>query len=172
MNKIKNLFSKIKGIKHFYVYCAIGLCLVIVLFYFVSFKKTKNDKEGDISSTEYSSAVEYVDYLENKLSNVLSKISGVGKTSIVVTLESGFSYDYATNKETKKISSSGSETIVTTENVIMVSNAPVIAKENYPNINGEVDVAKGSENTKIKLDILSAIETVLEVDRNNITILA
>ena len=172
MNKLKNLFAKIKNIKHFYIYCAAGLCLVLLLVYFVSFKRTKSDKESVVSQAEYSSAMEYVDYLENKLSNVISKISGVGKTSVVVTLESGFSYDYATNSETKKISSSGSETTVTTETVLMVSNAPVVSKEIYPKIKGVVVVAKGSQNTMVKLNILSAIETVLEVDRNNITILA
>ena len=70
------------------------------------------------------------------------------------------------------MTSGETQTTVTTSTVILVSNEPVIIKENYPVIKGVVVVAKGAENVNVKLNILTAVETVLEVDRNNITILA
>lgn len=172
MSKFKSFFEKFKKIKHIQIYLAIAIGLVICAVYLASISKPKTDKNENISTEDYSSAMEYVDYLENKLCNVLSKISGAGKVEVVISLESGFTYEYATDTETKTMVSGGTETTVTTETVILVSNEPIIIKENYPLIKGVVVVAEGAENVGVKLNILTAVETVLEVDRNNITVLA
>ena len=172
MSRIKSLFNRIKNIKHLYVYIAIFVGALAMLFYFVTYKNDQSAKTNEISTTEKSSAVEYVEYLENKLSNVLSKISGIGETKVLITLASGFSYKYATDTETKTMTTNGNETTVTTETVILVSNEPVVEQQIYPVIKGVVVVAKGAENVNVKLNILSAIETVLDVDRNQITILS
>lgn len=172
MSKIKDLWSKIKSIKHFEIWLAVVIGFFACVIYFSFFSSPKSDNIENESTKDYSSAEEYVDYLENKLCNVLSKISGVGDCEVIITLESGFSYEYATDTDTKTTVSGDTETTITTETVILVSNEPVIVKENYPVIKGVVIVAEGAENFSIKMDILSAIETVLEVDSNDITILS
>lgn len=172
MSKIKDFWTKLKSIKHFEIWVAVVIGLLVCVIYFSFFSQPKNDSFENDATKEYSSAEEYVDYLENKLCNVLSKISGVGDCSVIITLESGFSYEYATETDTKTTVSGGTETTITTETVILVSNEPVIIKENYPVIKGVVIVAKGAENFSIKMDILEAVETVLEVDSDNITILS
>lgn len=172
MNSVKNVWTKIKNIKHYQIIVAGIVCVVLCLIYFSFFQSKQNNKNEENSTEEYSSAVEYVDYLENKLSNVLSKISGVGEVNVVITLESGFSFEYATDSETKTTITNGTETTITTETVILVSNEPVVMKEIYPVLKGVVIVAKGAEDFSIKMNILTAVETVLEIDRNNITILA
>lgn len=172
MNKLKSMYERIKKIKHIQIYCAVLVGLLICVVYFASVYKPKSDNTDKNSTEEYSSTMEYVDYLENKLGNVLSKISGVGNVDVIITLECGFTFEYATETETKTMTSGETQTTVTTSTVILVSNEPVIIKENYPVIKGVVVVAKGAENVNVKLNILTAVETVLEVDRNNITILA
>jgi len=172
MNKLKGLWDKFKGIKHIQMYIAIFIALLVCVVYFGFLSKPKDDKITENSPEEFSSAVEYVDWLENKLNNVLSKISGVGNVNVLVTLETGFSYEYATDTETKTTTSGGNEITVTTETIIMVSNQPVIVKEFYPKIKGVVVVAEGAENFNIKMNILTAVETILEIERDNITVLA
>lgn len=173
MSKIKSFFEKFKKIKHIHIYVAVLVGIVICLIYFCSFTsgKKKPDNTDNNSTENYGTSVEYIDFLENKLSNVLSKVSGVGKVEVIITLESGFTYEYATDTETKTMVSGGTETTVTTETVILVSNEPVIVKEIYPKIKGVVVVADGAKDVSVRLNILTAVETVLEVDRNNITIL-
>lgn len=174
MNKLKTFWGKIKSIKHFEIWLAVCVGLVVCVIYFSFFGggKSKSDNSQNESTQEYSSALEYTNFLENKLGNVLSKISGVGSVNVIITLESGFSYEYATDTETKSVASGGTETTITTETVILVSNKPVVMKEIYPTIKGVVVVAKGAENFSVKMNILSAVETVLEIDRTSITILA
>ena len=48
----------------------------------------------------------------------------------------------------------------------------MIVKKIYPKVKGVVIVADGAKDFSIKMNILTAVETVLEVDRNNITVLA
>ncbi len=172
MSKVKEFFEKVKKIKHIHIYIAVLVGIVICLVYFCNFTGKKKDDDIVKDSTEnYGTSVEYVGYLENKLSNVLSKVSGVGKVQVIITLENGFTYEYATDTETKTMVSNGTETTVTTETVILVSNEPVVVKEIYPSIKGVVVVAEGAKDVTVRLNILTAVETVLEVDRNNITIL-
>ncbi len=169
MKMIKDFFEKIKKVKHFEIYLAVFIGLIVCVCYFAFFvDKTTDDTITENSTQEYSSTQEYVDILENKLSNVLSKISGVGEVSVLITLESGFSYEYAFDTET--ITSGTNET--TTEMLVIIDGEPVVVKEIYPVIKGVVIVAEGSENFSIKMNILDAVTTILGIDESNITILS
>ncbi len=170
MNKVKEWFNKIKTIKHIHIYLAVFVGIVLCVAYF-SFLNKPTDKKEDVSTSADNTAVEYVKNLENKLSNVLSKISGVGQTSVLITLESGFSYEYAKDIETRTSSSGGNDIVISTEKVILDNGEPVVVKEYYPTIKGVVIVAKGAENFSVKMNILTAATTVLEIDSSNITIL-
>lgn len=172
MDKIKKIFQKIAKTKHIQVCIAILIGIVICGVCFGGIKNKKSDNTTEIVTEDCATAEEYATFLENKLCNVLSKVSGAGQVNVVITLESGFSFDYATNTETKTTTSGDNETTITTETVILVSNQPVISKQNYPTIKGVVVVADGANDINVKLNIISAIETILQVDRQNITILA
>lgn len=172
-NKINAIIEKIKNIKHLYIYLAVIAALLVCVFYFSNFK-TKDSTDSNInnSTEEHTSAEEYASYLENKLCNVLSNLSGVDNVSIAITLCSDVSFEYATDTETKNVVSGGNQTTVTTETVIMVSNEPVVSKTIYPQVKGVVVVAKGAEDIKVKMNILSAVETVLNVEPKDIMILS
>ena len=170
MKSLKEFWNKVKGIRHFEIYLALILGLIVCVLYFSFFvDKNTNDTKSEISTGEFSSTEEYVDLLENKLCNVLSKISGVEEVSVLIPLESGFSYEYAMDTET---TTSGSGSSTTLETTIIIDGEPVVVKENYPVIKGVVIVAKGSENFSVKMDILEAVTTVLEIDESDITILS
>lgn len=173
MSKFKDFWDKVKSVKHIEIYIALLIGLIICSVYFTLFTGSgKTDTNNDISTEEFTTSEEYVDYLENKLCNVLSKISGVGNVSAIITLETGFTYEYATDTETKTTTSGSNETSITTDTIIIVDGEPVVIKEIYPVIKGVVIVAEGSEDFKIKMDIMQAVVTILEVDESEITILS
>ncbi len=171
MSKFKNLWEKFKNLKHKEILAAVVVGLVLCAAYFAFFKTPTSDKTEQNSSEEYSSAEEYTQDLENKLKNVISKISGVRDVGVVITLESGFTYEYATDIETKTITSGGTDTTLTTQTVILVSGQPVVVKQNYPVVKGVVIVAKGAEDFAVKMKIISACETVLKTQSDKITVL-
>ena len=170
MNKLKTFFEKIKSLKHLPIYIGIAIAAIMCILFVTP--KSKSAKTTEKATQSVSSEVEYVSNLENKLCSVLSNITGVSKVNVVISLKDGFSYKYATDTETKTVSTGGSETSVTTQTVILVSNQPVVEQEIYPSIKGVVVVAKGAEDVNVKMKILNAIETILQVDAKDISILA
>lgn len=174
MDKLKSLWIKLKTIKHIEIYCGILCVILVFVIYLNCFSTSKKNKDvvSEDSNQTFSSTLEYVDYLENKLCNVLSKISGVDDVDVIITLESGFGYEYVTEEETKTTTNGATSTTITTTTVVMVSNEPIVNQEIYPKIKGVVVVAKGAEDAGLKLKILSAIQTVLNVSNSNITILS
>ena len=172
MNNIKMLWDRIKKIKHIEIYFTIVVALIIIAIYFSTISFKSEDKKVDNISQNsplvFSTSSEYVDYLENKLEYVLSSVKGTSNVSVMVTLQSGFAYDYATEEETLK-TSDGSKT---TTKLVLVDGQPVIVEEHYPIIKGIVVVAKGAEDIGVRMNILSLIQTVIDVDNASIQILA
>ena len=173
MKSLKEFWNKVKGIRHFEIYLALILGLIVCVLYFSFFvDKNTNDTKSEISTGEFSSTEEYVDLLENKLCNVLSNITGVGDVSAIITLDGGFTYEYAVDSETNTTNSGSSETSVTVDTTILVNGEPIVVKVIYPEIKGVVIVADGSENFAIKMNIMEAVQTLLNVETNSITILS
>ncbi len=171
MDKLKELFKKIKGVKHIEIYLAVIVGLIVIICYFLFVTKPEDKKEEN-STGNYSTAQEYADYLENKLCNVLSNMTGVGDVSAIITLDGGFTYEYAVDSETNTTTSGSSETSVTVDTTILVDGEPLVVKVNYPSVKGVVIVAEGSEDFAVKMDILDAVQTLLSVDAGSVTILA
>ena len=169
------LFQKLKNIKGIQ-YIIIGLFALILGIIFMS---TKNQSSQDISNVSDVTAEAYAQYLENKLSNIISNIADAGKVSVMITLDGGMRYEYATESEEVTTSNqvgenTNSKTTVTEEVVIVTINGkstPLVIKESYPNIVGVVVVASGATKAQVKLNIMNAITTLLDVGDEKIQIL-
>ncbi len=171
MDRFKALYEKIKKVKHIHIYIAIGLALLIAIIYFSSLlnKEDSSSTNDDKIIEEYSSSLEYVQYLENKLESVLTKVKGAGDVEVAITLEKGFEYVYATEEETRTTSNG---TTVTSTTVVLVDGQPVLIEEIYPTVGGLVVVASGADDIKVKMNLLSVIQTVIEIDNSKINIIS
>ncbi len=168
--RLTNLYEKIKKVKHIEIYIAVGLALIVALIYF-SFVGNKSKKssvtKNDNSLTTFSNSSEYIGYLENKLENVITRVNGAGKVDVVVTLEKGFEYVYVTDEETRTTSNG---TTITTCTVVTINGQPVIQEEIYPVISGIVVIASGADDVNVKMNILSIIQTMIDIDNSKINI--
>lgn len=166
-------FQKLKGVKHIELIIAVVLGAIILLIYISSLSSNGITKQT--STQSITSISEYSEFLENKLANVLANIEGAGNVSTMITFESGTEYIYATNDETKSNTntSSGSTTSTTTStsSPYVKNNQGLLVKEVLPKISGVVVVASGARDTKVKLEIIKAVQAVLEVPIANIEVL-
>lgn len=181
MNDKKNIFSskffqKLKGIKHIEIIIAVILISVFLLIYFSNFNsKTKTDS----STTNSTSLANYYGELEVKLEKILKEIQGVGNVKVMITVSSSSKLVYATSKEeTNSTNSNGSTTISnnqTTTNPILVQingkSQPLVVEEILPDIQGIVVVCSGANDYKVKLEVLKAIQTLVNVPSSSIEIL-
>ncbi len=172
-DRAKKLFEKLKKIKHIEIYIAVGFALVLAMVYFIFLSPNKTEEDTgstQIDATEqtFSSSEEYTSYLENKLKNVITSLKGVGDAKVMVTLEKGFEYVFATEEEIK---TSSNGTTITTVTIVMVDGQPVIKEEIYPIVEGIVVVADGAGDVGVRMNILSIIQTVIGVDNAKINIM-
>lgn len=169
--------QKLKNIKHIEIILLVIFAIILIIIY-SSTTKSSSSKNISNSSSDFT-AREYSQYLEDKLSDILSNISGAGKVKVVITLDGGMRYEYA--KESEEITTSneigGNTNTKTTKNeeVVLVTingkSTPLVIKESYPDVCGVVVVASGAASAQVKLNILRAVTTLLNVDENCIQIM-
>jgi len=108
-----------------------------------SSKKSTNSYSKS-NTTQQTTITAYIDNMENKLEQILSQVQGASNVSVMVTLDM-----------------SGS---TVKDNIITTSE--------FPDIKGIVIVAKGVENTAVKMNILKAVQAVIDISSGRIEILS
>ncbi|HYE84199.1 MAG TPA: stage III sporulation protein AG [Clostridia bacterium] len=172
------------------VFC-LGLALILIADFYMDLKidrtAEEDDNNGDTQTdlvTADNTAPDYVRGLENELSSILSKIQDAGRVSVMITLKSGSEIipakdesisDKVTNE---KDTSGGTRTInekTTDDKVVFTaaqggSSKPLILKEINPEVKGVIVVAEGAKDSKVKLKISQAVQTVLDIPAYRVTV--
>lgn len=172
------------------VFC-LGITLIIIADFFMDLKteRTSEDhiyNESTEIETEASddTASDYVRILERDLSSILSKIQDAGRVSVMITLKSGREIipakdESVSDKVTNEKDTSGGTRIInerSTDDKVVFSAAqggnskPLILKEINPEIKGVIVVAEGAKDSKVKLNITNAVQTVLDIPAYRVTV--
>jgi stage III sporulation protein AG len=172
------------------VFC-LGLALILIADFYRDIGGKATTEEGlyDESTQTNGSAYDasepdYVRNLENQLSSILGKIQGAGRVSVMITLESGKEIvpakdESISDKVTNEKDTSGGTRITdekTTDDEVVFTAAqggnskPLIIKEINPEVKGVIVVAEGAKDSKIKLKISQAVQTVLDIPAYRVTV--
>ncbi|MBQ8749118.1 MAG: hypothetical protein IJZ29_01425 [Clostridia bacterium] len=159
--------KKIKGIEWIIVVIA---CLIVFLIYFST--SSTDVKENSSASSLTSSA--YAVEIEEKLCKVLSNVKGAGNVNVMITLESGTEIIVATSKEERTNTSSSSnnttQSVTVVESPVIVGKEPLVLMEILPKIKGVIVVAQGANDVAVRLELLRAVQALIDVDSNQIEI--
>ena len=172
------------------VFC-LGLALILIADFYrdISMDRTAGeDNYYENAQTEAAASditePEYVRNLENELSSILAKIQGAGRVSVMITLKSGKEIVPAKDESVsdkitdEKDTSGGTRTIdeKTTEDEVVFTTAqggnskPLVIKEINPEVKGVIVVAEGAKDSKVKLMISQAVQTVLDIPAYRVTV--
>jgi len=145
----------------------------------------KENEPSTVIYTEKSSDTYNYLHLDKKIEDLLEKIEGAGKVSVLITYDSGKEIVRAedvassenileekdsqggTRKQTQK--DHQSETVY--EKGADGNNHPVIIKEIYPPVKGVVVVAEGARNISVRENITRAVQVLLDVPIHKIQVL-
>ena len=111
-----------------------------------------------------------VEALEEKLSDILSKIEGAGKVSVVLTVRSGTERVLAVDRDCAE---SGEKSEVREETVVISTDAGeevVLIGQNYPTFQGALVVCPGGDDPKVQLQISQALAALTGLGSNRITV--
>lgn len=175
---MKNLWEKIKRIKHWEIYAAVIVVVIMLGIYLSSTRNSKNQIETTeqittITNTEHT----YANQLENKLQSVLSCIAGAGRVSVMVMTEGEGTAELAYDVQEKTITQTGANaqevtTTTTDKTVVMKNGSPMVLWTNPPKILGIVVVATGANDVAVRLNLLHAVQTLIGENNTPIQILS
>ncbi|NLN14973.1 MAG: sporulation stage III protein AG [Tissierellia bacterium] len=179
-NYLENLDNK-KFIGNVFVVLVLSIVLLIILNSFTSTDKKDSPRVIKENPTEYNSLMkeEYEGYIEDKLASILSKLKGVGKVDVMVTLEDSSekipAFNVTTTREiTNESDSQGGVREITredeTKQVVSSTDDITVLKEIKPNIKGVIVVAEGAEDGLVKETLYEAVKTVLGISGNKVQI--
>lgn len=169
MGKIKEFLKKIKSIKNYEIILSLIIIAVVLLIYF-----SVSGEKKEIETQVENANVSLTEGLEERLENVLKNIEGVGEVDVLITFKSTVEQVTAST-ENKHSTSTSTENNVTssstsTSSPIISNQNVIVLQEKMPEIIGVIVVAEGGNSPKVKLDILNAVCTALDIDKNSIQI--
>lgn len=169
------------------------LVAVLGIFFMVigGYLDNKEDKEKKIEIKQAENnlgpviGTSYEEVLENKLSVLFSQVQGAGKVVVSVSLENGMNQKHAKNivKESKVVQEKDSVGTVRTTNEVKESEQVLFSKENgiekpiivnevKPQIKGVLVIAQGAYDSKVKANLVKAVEIGLGIPAYKVTVLA
>lgn len=174
-----SFLTKLKQVKHIGLIVTVIFILILLIILFGNFDflriSTSSINASQTASSTYISSSEYVGNMEQKLKTIISKIKGAGKVDVMVTLESGTNLLLASNDETKTVKSGSDSTTTVSVNPIILEQsgdgAPIVIGEVLPKIKGVVVVSSGAGNIAVRMNILNAVQTLLDLNDTQIQIL-
>ena len=161
-SRINELFEKIRNNKK--TQYIILFCLVVVALLAFVFGYNKSQEKSTTVSDEY--VINYVENLEDRLTSVLSKVNGVGKVSVIITVESGMETVLAM----KTVKTETINGIEIEETPILINGKTVTLMEKYPKITGVLIVLESTNFAVIKR-IQDATKSLLDINYSQIEIL-
>lgn len=170
--KLLNIFNK-KNIK---IIVAVVIMLVAIILYIgISLDSKKVSSESSNTTTGYISTLEYCERLEGKLEDIISQIDGAGNVKVMISVDGSPELLYVSDTDIKTSTTTNGTTTTTSSSPIIIGNSGnssgIIMTEKLPNVKGVIVVSSGAGDTKIKLSILNAISTLLDISVDKITIL-
>ncbi len=142
------------------------------------------DLQNDTNTTSYNQNT-YISEMENKLKEVLRKVSGAGNVEVMITtkgstekipLKDHSSTEESLDEEDGEGGSRIDHSAQREESTVLVTNedgksVPYILQELEPQIEGVVVIAEGGDNAMIKMDIMQAVEVLFDVPAHKVIVM-
>ena len=148
----------------------VAIGLVGMLLIMASEMLGSNGKEQKKENTTNFSYNDYTTQLEEKLTDVISSIQGVGECKVMITLENTAESVYATNNENKSDEKSSNKK---DEYVFYESSqgeTPVLIKEYLPKVQGVTVVCSGGDDITVKEKIIESVTSLFNISTNRVSV--
>lgn len=163
LEKLKEIAQKPLFLK---AMTALGILMIIIILISDLSGKEEKSRE-DYSGGEkinFTGADIYAADMEDRLCGILSKIEGVGKAEVMLTITSTEEYVYAETQKTGASQSENSYVIIDKGS----QKEALLKKINNPGISGVVVVCEGGDDPRVCEKIYIAVSTALNIPTNKI----
>lgn len=179
---VKSL-EKLKKKENLFVIILVGVLLMVISLP-VDKKKTTME-ETVVEMPQVEKNLEQVEQLELRLEKILSKVDGVGKVQVMITLKSKGEKKVEKDMEssentTEESDSQGGERKTTDynkkESTIFIEkenggSEPYVTKEMEPEIEGILVIAEGGDKPSVEKNISEAVLALFSIDAHKIKVM-
>lgn len=179
MNKevLKRVAAFFKGKNGVRVIVAIGVLGIVLIFLSEMLPKRKSQAAPP---TEQTTTEEYTAALEERLTALIGRIDGVGRCRVMVTLENGIKYVYASEEKTgsdyKTQGDTASQADDSETTVILVQTdngyEGLLVTELQPTVKGVVVVCEGGGDSVVQTRVKEALTAVLNITEKRVCVVA
>ena len=188
IEKIKNIFNnKEKRVENLVSFLIILVITLIVINKILKTDDTSkeivdytNETGVELAMPNSSVSEDFTNDFEKRLENILGKINGVGKVSVLLTYSESssivpiYNTSQSTSTTEEKDTSGGTRTITSEDNkkdVITDSSSNIVTeKKIMPKIEGAIITAQGARDSSTKSNIISAVEAVTGLANHKIQV--
>lgn len=182
MERIKEAFVKlVQGDGKIKLIVLLGICGIVLIL--LSEIGPKADAKQAQPSNEVFTNESYAAALEDKIYTLVTSIEGVGKAKVMVTLESGIEYVYASAEKkntdvTQDFSDDGVTKLHEKDNsessFILVDGGngkeALVKTQIEPKVKGVVVVCEGAEHPAVQERVIEAVKTALDLSSTQVCI--
>ncbi len=142
---------------------AVGAAVIVLLLLSEFLPQRQTVKEDD--SNAFAAA--YTDALEERLTDLLSRVDGAGKVCVMITLDDSFENEYAAEKTVDGDSSKS--TYPSFKNGSGTEDG-LLVKVRRPKVRGAAIVAQGADDPRVKAALTDAAAAVLGVSSARVSV--
>lgn len=154
----------------------LGACGLLL----VSLSGLFSSDDNKTSGTASYSVQAYTAALEQRLADIVGGIQGAGECRVMVTLENGVEYLYATEQKInssraeKNDGSDVSQADTSQDSVILIDTdngkQGLLVTEIQPTVKGVVVVCSGGDKAAVQQQIVKAVSTVLDIAASRVCV--
>lgn len=183
MEHLKKYFEKLLDKENRMKVIVVLASIIFILLLFSDKMPSCTTSDNAIKTDTEICREEYIETLEKRIEEIVSSIKGAGRTNVLITLQNGIEYVYATdnreNNDSKESSDAqGKQSLDTKtdseEKVIVIDEGSgkkaLVKTIMTPKIEGVVIVCEGAENKDVKQNIIEAVTTALGISSRRVCV--
>lgn len=159
---MNNLINKIKTNKKVQIIIISVLFLLLIIMIglsFISENSNRIDEDFNVNT--------YIQNLENKLEDKLSKVEGINSVSVIINVKN----DMKTILASEVIKTEENGKTIIEEKPLIINGKTVVISQEYPEITGVLIVLDGVKNLSVINRVQQATMTLLNIKLSQIEIL-
>lgn len=157
----ENLMQRFGISKATLSYLIIAVCAVLALLLIRGAEKGADNKSVKEAQQVAYVDVEYEKELSKKLEEIISKIEGAGKVSVMLTIDGSSTIQYAADVDKSELDTKS-------KTVIIGNKEAVIRKVELPRVTGVLVVCTGGDSPIVKERVINAVSTVLNISSSKV----
>ena len=174
MDKIREMLKGEKGRRLILILGFAGIALI-----FLSTLIPSCGKKDDTEAKQTTDSYDLEQRLEERLGDIVSSISGAGDAQVMVTLETGIKYIYATDNsiETQTQNDPGksaNEKYKEQREIVVVDSGSgkqaLVSTEMQPAVKGVIIVCSGGSVASVKERVTRAVTTALDIPSSGVCV--